>query len=180
MKFGRLFLGVVGSALIATSVNAADLPQAPTVAAPPPPPPPMAAPGFDWSGLYVGGYAGLLWDAGIDFVQLGAQAGFNIVRGALLAGIEGQVGAVLVLPGVGLEADINARLGAVLGQRVLLYGEAGVGIITGTPIWTAGGGIEVGLRQSLSVSAEAKALFTFPTTFQGVTVQLGMNFHPGN
>ena len=65
------------------AAGAADLPTIPT--APPPPPAPVA-PAFDWAGPYVGAYGGAILSPTVG--QAGIQAGFNIVRGGFLAGIE--------------------------------------------------------------------------------------------
>ena len=175
MKIGKLFIAVVGSALTATGAIAADLPQAPTVVAPPPP---MAAPAFAWGGVYIGAYGGVFVDPGIEGFQAGVQAGLNRLVGARFAvGVEAQLGWFL---GEGFEANLNGRAGLVVGSRMLLYGEAGVGIVGGTPTWTAGGGLEFGIGQAISLFAEAKALLTFPANYEGTTIQAGVNFHPGN
>ncbi len=158
------------------AANAADLtpaytPWPPVVA----PAPYVPAPSFDWSGPYVGAYGGYMF--GLGAIQFGAQAGYNFMLGqTFVAGIEGQVGG-LYAGGFAAEANVNARLGAVLGQA-LLYGEAGVGIIY--PVawtWNAGGGIEFAVSNSMSVFAETKYIGTFGGGPLGVTVQGGLNWH---
>jgi len=180
-----LAAGVAGALLVAgaVSANAADLPTLP--AAPPPPPPAPVAPAFDWSGPYVGAYGGaILYPPGDPIYQIGAQAGFNFQRGAFLVGAEAY-GEYRLSTGFGnhWSAGANARAGAVLGERFLLYGEAGVGYVFqggGFPVWTAGGGVEVGLGRAASIFAEAKAIGTFTGFCCGTQIQGGVNFHIGN
>lgn len=165
-----------GAILIGTAIaaNAADLPTVPSA---PPPPPPMAAPAFDWSGMYFGAYGGVLVPI---FYEAGVQAGVNMVRGNFLVGGEAQLG-VGFLPGFGVDAFVNGRLGFILGQRVLLYGEAGIGavVLPGfTPLWTAKGGIELALGTRASVFAEAGIVGAFgPVTPVGRVIQIGINMH---
>lgn len=162
-----------GAILIGTAfaANAADLPTIPA------PPPPMAAPAFDWSGMYIGAYGGVLAPV---FYEAGVQAGINRVRGNFLFGGEAQVG-IGFLPGFGIDAFVNGRLGFILGSRVLLYGELGAGaiILPGfTPLWTAKGGIEFALGTSVSLFAEGGLLGTFaPFAPAGRVIQVGVNWH---
>jgi len=160
---------VLGSAVAA---NAADIPMAPA----PPPPPPPAAPVFDWSGPYVGAYAGYVF--GVGWVQTGVQVGYNFDLGGFVAGIEGQVGPTFTFPGIAAEANVNARAGIGFGQT-LLYGEAGVGYLfnAGFATWNAGGGIEFLVNSDVSLFTEAKAIGAFGGGIFGVTVQGGVNWH---
>lgn len=157
----------------AFAAQAADLTPI-MVSAPPPPPPTIAAPMFNWAGPYIGAYGGYAFD--YTFWQAGVQAGYNFLMGGFLAGVEAQAG-VAFGGGFAFEGDLNARLGYLLGSNLLLYGEGGLGWI-GAPIFTAGGGVELGVGPAMSVFAEAKAMGTFGGGFGGVTVQGGMNWHP--
>lgn len=156
----------------ATAANAADIPTI----APPPPPPPPPAPVFDWSGPYIGAYAGYVF--GVGWVQTGVQAGYNFDLGGLVAGIEGQIGPTFTLPGIIGEVNVNARAGFGLGQA-LIYGEAGVGYLISPSVftWNAGGGVEFLINTDMSVFAEAKALGAFGGGVFGVSVQGGLNWH---
>lgn len=173
MIFKRFLIAgafVVGTAAAA---NAADLPMTPMA---PPPPPPMAAPAFDWSGLYFGFNGGVFY-TGTIYPSLGAQVGFNMVRGRFLAGIEAEAGVIYtgaIIP----EAYLNGRLGFVLGERVLLYGEAGVGFIFGPgPVWDAGAGLEIGIRDTLSIFTEAALIGAFGGGTVAYSITAGVNFH---
>jgi hypothetical protein len=137
----------------------------------------MAAPAFDWSGPYIGVYGGALF-GGTTVGEAGIQAGFNIVRGRFLAGLEAQVGAVFAGGTFSYEAYLNGRLGFILGDRFLLYGEAGVGTLAGTFVWTGGGGIEIALRDAWSLFVEAKAIGAFGGGgIAAYGVQGGINWH---
>ena len=174
----KLSLAVGALALVgAATANAADF--SPVLAGPPPGPAPTTvyAPTFGWGGLYVGAYGGYTF--GGTWISAGAQAGYNFVRGGLLAGVELQAGAAIA-GGVAFEGWANARLGAILGSNVLVYGEAGLGMLGlgGTFLWSAGGGIEIALGQSISVFAEGKALGDFGGCC-AIVAQGGINWRPG-
>jgi opacity protein-like surface antigen len=174
MKIGKLLVSLVGSALIATSAFAADLPQAPTIVAPPPPP--MAAPSFEWGGLYFGAYY-----AQIVRPEIGAHVGFNVVRGRAVFGIEAGGGAMLQawIPA----AFVKGRAGFLLSDRVLLYGMALLEAYFPGPtlVWMAGGGAELALGDRFSLFAEAGAIGPLnPFGCCGLGVRAGINIHPGN
>jgi outer membrane immunogenic protein len=184
-SIGRsLSIGLAASALIAASAMAADIPPPPVVVAPPPPPP-IAAPAFDWSGPYVGFYGGAVFEGGLQFFIAGIQAGYNVIAGErILFGIEGRLGAAFeVAPfGAALETALSARVGAILGERALLYGEGGIWWIQGAPVllWTAGGGLEFAVGNRASLFGEAKVVGDFNGLCCAFTVEGGFNFHPGN
>ena len=180
-----LFAGafLVASAAVA---SAADLPVAPL-----PPPPPMVTPAFDWSGPYIGVYVGLLRQQSAVTVpppvpRAGIQAGYNIVRGNFLGGIEIQAGLYGFSAPLTLEGDLNARLGFILGQRFLLYSEAGLMVLltpsipSTTLLWTLSGGLEVALGQSWSIFAEGGIARPFGGGLQALVVEGGINRHLGN
>lgn len=184
MLFKRL--AVAGAFLLAgaAAAAAADLPTIPP--APPPPPPAPAAPAFDWSGPYIGAYgAGIFNPPGDPIIPVGVQADFNFVRGAFLVGAEVYGEYRFWDNGNHWAAGANARLGAVLGERLVVYGEAGVGWVNalgGFPVWNAGGGLEIALGRNMSLFTEVKAIAPFnagPGAL-GIQVQGGLNFHLGN
>ena len=172
MKIGRYLMGVVGSALIATSAIAADLPPTPTVMAPPAP---MAAPAFDWSGMYFG----------VDIataaapISIGGHVGFNIQRGRTVFGLEGGVG--VVVAGPVFNAYLKGRAGFVVGQRALLYGMVSINtfFVPGPPVfWVAGGGAEFAINDRMSIFGEAGVLGVFnPFGCCGVAIRAGLNIH---
>ena len=170
MKIGRLLIGIVGSALVTSSALAADLP---TVVAPPPAPPPMAAPAFDWGGLYIGGFA-QAFVAPFGSPQAGVNVGYNVVRGGLVAGIEAEAAFFF---GGGLEAQLQGHVGAALGQRTLVYGSLGAGW-SGIPFWSYGAGLAVGLGQNVSVFTEVGQWRSFGgATVSTPLLTIGVNWH---
>jgi opacity protein-like surface antigen len=143
----------------------------------------MASPAFDWSGPYIGVYGGVITDFAIYGARAGVQAGFNIQRGSFVAGLEVQAGAYYAMGLLALEANINAILGFALGDRVLLYGEGGVGVAYAPSIpataflWTAGGGLAFAIRDPMSMFAEAKVAAPFGGGPLVYIFQAGLNWH---
>jgi len=170
-KIGKLLLSAVGSALIATSAVAADLP-APPVAAPPPP---MAAPAFDWGGVYFGASVGRI----VGPLEAQIQVGYNFVRGRMLAGAELAAG-VAFGGGFVFSATANARLGLLLGERALIYALGGIEyLFTPAPLfWTARGGVEYAINDRVSVFGEAGVVGAFGGGIGPfVTFRTGVNLH---
>jgi opacity protein-like surface antigen len=166
---------IAGALVVGTTfaANAADLPTPPMAPAPPPPPP-MAAPAFDWSGPYIGAYGGIFYPV---YYQAGVQAGFNIVRGSFLAGIEAEVGTIFG-GGFTYNVALNARLGFILGQRALLYALAGVGFNPAFgPLWNTAAGIEFAIGDAWSIFAEGGLAGQFGGGPFAYTFQAGLNWH---
>jgi len=173
MTVKRILVAGAFVAATAAAANAADLPTPPIA---PPPPPPMATPAFDWSGLYFGLYGGGLYN-GSFLPRGGVQAGYNFVPGRVLVGVEAQAG-IFYNGVIEYEADLNGRLGFILGERFLVYGEGGITYLTTDPLlWNAGGGIAVGLGRSASIFAEAKAIGAFGGGAAAYFFEAGVNFH---
>ena len=182
MKMGRsLVLGIAGSVMIATGAMAADVPPL-VVAAPPLPP--MAAPAFDWAGAYVGVHGGLSIfleeECGRDCrtPEVGGQVGYNFVNGSFLFGAEASIGVWWDGGFSPVHVTLTARGGLLVGDNLLVYGEAGFwryfsGAST-CPCAIFGLGAEYAISNSLSIFAEAKTLVGFSW------LQIGINWHLGN
>lgn len=133
---------------------------------------PMIAPGFDWTGPYIGVQAGYAWadidPAGVDAdgVLGGIHAGYNYDFGGFVVGgevdydfanveIDGGIGEI---DGV---ARAKLRAGADLGQ-VLVYGTAGGAYATadvgGADLddfgWLVGAGVDFAATDKIIVGAE--------------------------
>lgn len=136
-------------------------------------------PGFSWGGAYLGVYAGRTFTTLGTFDRVGGQAGYNLVRGQFLVGVEGH-GAVIITPSgpAAAEVELSARLGVILRSRLLIYGEAGIGMLADQGVYAFGGGGEIAVRDSFSVFAEAKTFGTFLSGCCSTTVQFGVNYHP--
>lgn len=177
--FKRILAGVAATFAVATAASAADI--APIVV-PPPPPVVVAAPVpvFDWSGPYVGTRAALMLCNGTCWLNLDVHAGYNLVAGRFLAGVELGIGRYL-LDGEGLEFNAMARAGVVLG-RVLVYGKAGIVGYGAAPFdyyLAFGGGAELAIGDRLSVFAgvTAERITTGGPFYPGI--EAGLNFHFG-
>jgi opacity protein-like surface antigen len=165
MIFKRTFAAAAILAGSAIAANAADLP---TIPGSPPPPPPMAAPAFDWSGMYFGA-SGAFYFGGFE---VGAHVGYNMTRGSLLFG--GEASVLYFIGAVNpISVQAEGRVGYVLGQRALLYANAGAGfVIGGTFYFEVGGGLEFAVGQNISLFAEGNFLGG-----GAFNVRAGLNVH---
>jgi len=174
IKIGKALLGVAGSALMTMSAMAADLPPAPTVIAAPPPP--MAAPAFDWGGLFVGIEGGYYFcGVCLNWTQVGLQIGYNRMSGSLLYGINGELG---LLIGGSYYGELSGRLGYAAG-RILAFADAGVGIFFSGPYYFQGDiGAEFALGRSISLSTSfgVQKVAIGPWVW---TANVGLNWRPG-
>jgi outer membrane immunogenic protein len=188
----RLLLACIGfTALAVASVLAADAPQSRSLARPRAP---AYVPYFSWTGFYLGvnagyGFGQSNWtdtlastatgNFDIKGALLGGTAGYNVQLGAIVVGIEGDVGWSSIkgstsVAGCGTACETsNDRLATIRGRfgyafdRFLPYLTGGVslGKIEGTIAgggsiksnnigWTAGGGLEYAFVDNWSVKAE--------------------------
>jgi len=129
-----------------------------------------------WVGFYLGAVAG--WSAASGGPEIGVQFGYNIGIGRrLVGGLEVET-VNAVAPGAALmNASLNARLGATIGDRVLAYGEVGLGESLFAGLFTAGGGVEVAVGDLVSVFGEAKAGVFIGGGLAGIQLRGGVNWH---
>lgn len=172
--YAKTLIGAAAAALMSTAASAADF-----VTIQPAAPAPMAAPGFDWSGPY----AGAFFSTGVGGVpSVGVQYGYNFLFGSrMLAGLEVTT-SHWSAPGYPLvDASLNARLGIVADDRVLLYGELGIGTYIGAiGVFSAGGGVEIAVSNSFSAFGEVKRLYVVGALAPIATfASIGVNYHPG-
>lgn len=139
----------------------------------------MAGGGGGFEGLYFGAIGG--WTtAPYAIGQFGTQAGYNFGFGNFLVGVEVEtthaVGTATVVDGT-----LNARVGAVLANSILVYVEGGIGTNIAVPVWNVGGGVEYLVGQSgVGVFAEANAQFIVGGGgYAGTNIQGGINYHFG-
>jgi len=144
--------------------------------------PAMAAPGFSWAGPYIGIAGRSVVCITICVVsntyELGLRAGTNIVRGRFLGGVSGELGVYYdTVLGAYFYAEANARAGVLLGERAVLYAQAGAGFLEG-PYLTAGGGLEFALNERISIYGEFMPQWYMPGFFgPDLRYGLGVNFH---
>ena len=121
----------------------------------------------DWSGGYVGAYAGAGYSGNETIV--GLVGGYSWQTGIFVYGAE--VDAFSANPSGDTEVFLNARAGAGIGENVLVFAKVGRGQYNGsTQLYGAGGGAEYAVNQNLSVrfdhewhNALGSELFTGPT-----------------
>lgn len=168
-----IIVAAVGVAMSATVAKAAD-----SVMPAPPPPPPPPAPAFDWSGPYIGAFAGVFFDPpfAFDSFEAGVQAGYNFVFNNFLVGAEIEAGAFF-LGAVAPLVSGDVRAGVLVGQDSVIYGTLG---LLWPGLWTAGGGVEFAVSDAVSVFGEVETYWTFAPSFAGTSLRAGVNFHPGN
>ncbi|MGQ4273297.1 outer membrane protein [Terrihabitans sp. B22-R8] len=179
-KIASLMAGAAFVAL-APAAFAADMPVAPAPyeAVAPVPEAPLA---YDWTGFYIGAHGGYgfgstedsLFDSDTEGFIAGGQVGYNQQFGNWVAGLEADASytdldndddAVDFNSSLNYLATVRGRVGFAF-DKVLVYGTGGLafgeveydnGVDSGAETqlgWTAGGGVEVGLSQNLSVKGE--------------------------
>jgi len=179
MKLPKALL--VGAALLAASpVSAADI--APVTVQPPSVAPAMStAPGFSWAGPYAGIAGTYVTCPTCAGGEIALRVGYDFAFGARFvagANVEAFIATdgLITVPGV----EANGRVGAVLGDRVLAYVQAGAGYFTGfgSTYFTAGGGLAVALGSRASIYGEVTPYwFTAGSPIWRLT--LGVDWHFG-
>ena len=175
--------GVAAIALLSSTAQAADL-IIPTT-----PAPIMESAGFSWDGLYAGvQFGGLFYAAPtMAYGNIGIHAGVNfIVADPIMLGVEATAD---YLNNGGPSAGqylINARVGAVVTDQVLLYAIGGAGIETfngfTNGVYQLGGGVELAVTDAISVRAQVTGFGFFDpavrlNTFDGAKVTVGASYH---
>lgn len=129
-----------------------------------------------WVGFYLGAVAG--WSVATGGPEIGVQFGYNFGMGErFVGGIEVET-VNAVAPGAAfMNASLNARLGAIVGDRVLAYSEVGLGENLFAGLLTAGGGVEVAVGDLVSVFGEAKAGVFIGGGLAGIQLRGGVNWH---
>ncbi|CAN7739339.1 outer membrane protein [Rhizobium sp. LjRoot258] len=170
MQF-KLFAVAALAASFGVPAIAADL----TFEQPTPPQHPYSA--YDWSGFYLGAQGGYTWikatvlgtEQNLDSATFGAHAGYNFQSGNIVYGIENDFNYNFEdksQADIGWDASGRARVGYAL-DRTLLFATAGVAAAGGKVDvpglgkkdeiligWTAGGGVEHALTESILVRGE--------------------------
>lgn len=172
MKFVRnLLAGTAATVLMTGTAMAADViyptvpAAAPVVIAP--------APAFSFAGGYIGTHFAMSFPFGSIY---GVQSGYNFVRGNFLFGVEVETSHIAIL-GPLVDASLNGRAGVVLGDRVLVYGQAGIGTRVVAPSFNVGAGIEVALSPRISMFAEYDRYYVIGSGFLDHQLVAGLNFH---
>ncbi len=194
MKKALAVLAAAGmTAAMIGSASAADIPMMPTVAAPAPAPVAPPPPAYSFAGPYFGAHGGVtfawcddsFFDCGDSarYTNFGLQGGYNVQFGPVVIGTEVRTGLTFNAcqgPICGY-SDLNLHAGAVLGERTLIYGIAGLGMHWGfgVPYMNLGLGAEflvtpdIGLFGQVLYSSEPFDL----SEPLGLVFQVGLNLH---
>lgn len=163
---GKILAAAAVVALSSGSALAADVVILPPPA--PPAPAPIADPAF--TGPYWGVFGGVLGgpNAQGPGPNIGTQFGYNFGSGGLRVGFEIETENDRNIAAVRVEGYLSARLGFVLNNSMMIYGQGGIGTLGGNPARHFGLGVEVALNSGLALFAEAKVIrlpFAGPQTF---------------
>ncbi len=149
----------------------------------------MGTASADWNGLYAGVYTGPVYTPGggpVFQYNVGAQAGFNFVRGNFVLGLGFDAGPGLIGGGAAIFCctfSATIRAGALISPDVLLYALAGAGstIVPGATMGTIFGlGAELAIGEKLGVFAEVRRgtlAFGQPPASAFPSFRLGLNIH---
>ena len=173
-------LAAAASAISASGAMAADL--TPIMPAPTTPVATAPAPSFDWAGPYAGVRTAVQFCSGFCWVNVDGHAGYNMVFGSVLLGVEGQVGYWYDGTEDSWFLGATGRVGYVFGNAVA-YAEAGVIGYFPTAVdyyVPLNVGVEVAVGQAISLFAEAGAQWRVGTNDFAPSVGLGVNFHLGH
>ncbi len=191
MKKALTILAAAGMTVaMVGGASAADIPMMPTAPAAAPAPVAPPPPAFSFAGPYFGAHGGrtvpafcdlFCWGEGVT--NFGLQGGYNFEFGPVVAGIEVRTG-LTFFSDCGVEcgySDLNLHLGAVLGERTLLYGIAGLGMQwgIGVPYMNLGLGAEFLVTPDLGVFGQvlySSEPFDLGEPL-GLVFQVGVNLH---
>lgn len=157
--------GVVALSAMSTASFAADVIM-PVMPGPAPIVVPPVVPQQTWTGAYFGAFGAFTFvtESETNFKNLGVIGGYDFQIGSrFVVGVNARtsipspvgVGAPLFINQ--LDANMNGRAGVLIGERLLAYGTAGIGLTTGNtfiPYMTIGGGAEFALNDRVHVFSE--------------------------
>ncbi len=113
---------------------------------------------FDFEGLYVGATAGFA-TTGTLYGTLGVVVGSNFaITDGIIAGVEFQGDTYWNGGLTSFDALALGRVGGFISDNTMLYGDLGAGLVGGTAVYALGGGVEMGLTDSLAVRGDLQGL----------------------
>ena len=132
-----------------------------------------------WDGFYAGVTGGLARTS-VGYVHVGAAIGYNaVVADGIVVGAELQTSAYFNENGyIGSDILAFARAGVLVTDDVLIYGLAGVGVLTpDTEVYTIGAGLEYAVADNVSLRLEAQGLGSFGGAPGLGKLSIGAMFH---
>lgn len=131
---------------------------------------------FNFDGFYLGAQGGGVIGA-FSAGSIGVVAGANFnVGGSVLAGVEFQ-GDALFNAAATYDFFALGRLGVVVTNDFMLYGDLGLGSIGGAGSYAFGGGGEYALSDQLSLKGEAIGTSNWGANPAAAKLQAGLVFH---
>ncbi len=168
MKFRAILIGMGFAGLLASAAQASDLSRMqPTV---------DYGNAFNFDGFYLGATAGGLF-GNTSAGSVGVVAGSNFtLQDAFIGGLEFQADAIY---DGATSYDLLAlgRLGVVLTDNIMLYGDAGVGWVDGNGSFAVGGGAEFALGNSFSMRGEVLGLAQWGSGLNTAKATAGVLYH---
>lgn len=145
-----LALALAATAAMAGTASATDLMDYTPTAAPV-----MADARFDWQGFYDGVFGGGFDLTGSPWGIVGGWIGYNFTIGdRMVAGVEGE-GLYYLDGSSDWEVFLNARLGYLVTDNVLLYKIAGIGRFSdGDSIYQVGAGAEFAVTDAITLRGQ--------------------------
>lgn len=120
---------------------------------------------YDWDGFYAGIHGGAQFSGNTHYV-IGGFAGYNVVDGSMVYGVEAQADYVANDDFEAGEYAVLGRVGTLVGPDTLVYGAAGFNYRdTSASIdgwgYSFGGGVEHAVTDSIAVRGEVLGQGTF-------------------
>jgi outer membrane immunogenic protein len=138
-----------------------------------------AANADDWEGFYFGLLGTFYTEGGISTWGATKVAGWNVVDGQMLYGVEVAAQALVdpLGPGALVDLDVLGRLGFLAGDDVVIYGAGGAGFnIGGGSYGLLGGGVDFALGDSAALRGAYSAVLWGPSV--GHRLMFGVTWNP--
>jgi hypothetical protein len=130
----------------------------------------------DWTGAYFGGFGAVSFPG--TYFTAGTIAGYDVQFGNIVMGVNFRGSWNFIGP-PSINIEGGARIGFVLANNILAYGNAAIGMIgpvPGSPYYSFGGGIELGITDTLHLFAEVRRSIIF-CCGPNLSVHVGMTLH---
>ncbi len=171
MKLAHTLLaGAALAVLTASAASAADILT--------PIDPVYDSPLFDFEGLYIGATGGGGF-TGTMYGTVGVVVGANFaITDGIIAGVEFQGDTYWNGAGfAAYDALALGRIGGFVADNAMLYGDLGAGVLSGTPVYAFGGGVEMAMTDQLSVRGDLQGVGAFGGAPSAAKATVGLLWH---